>query len=772
MTTPHTCDRLFAGGADLERFFDLSTDLLCVAGFDGYFRLLSPSWSGLLGYSDDELTGRPFEDFVHVDDRAPTAALFAAQVEAGAVCIRFVNRYRHNDGSYRTLSWNAAPDVERGLIYAVARCLDEQIESARAIEESEALFRGAFEQSLVGMCLMSQQGRFQRVNPMLAELLGRPAEDLVGMPVAEVTHADHLKEDADTLQDLLAGRLPGLQRETRYVRPDGATVAVYLSTTLIRGQAGAPSHFVTQVLDVTGERAAAAALASTAAMLDGIVQNSQSLVYVKDLDGVYLLANRPFLKAFHVTEQELIGRDDTWLDADLASVWRVNDLRARDGAYRLHEWSGHGEERRWYESVKFPLFDGSGRLYATCGVSLDVTELHRQREEAREAEAFSAAVLAASPDAIVVHDFASGRSVYASRTAADLLTPGPDGATDADVHPDDRVRLAGALTACGDLEDDQVLQVRYRVQASTGAWRWLSRRLIAFRRGPDGRTTEVLSVIRDVSEMVAAEDQLRHAALHDPLTGLPNRTLLTDRLGGALTRAQRLGQDIAVLYCDLDGFKRVNDANGHAAGDRLLRETADRLRSVLRPQDTVARVGGDEFVLVLEADGANAPGSEAESLTLGIDVARRVVAALAEPVLIDGVEHVISTSVGLAYAGGPGSTRTAEDVLRDADAAMYRAKAAGKDRFEVFENGLRTDLAERGRVERLLRRAVQVSRPQGVRRPGSPSPTVPDWTWRTNPSTAVRRAGSRASRPSPGSPTMPVGPSRLICSSPWRRTPG
>ncbi|MGI8536105.1 MAG: diguanylate cyclase domain-containing protein [Mycobacteriales bacterium] len=223
--------------------------------------------------------------------------------------------------------------------------------------------------------------------------------------------------------------------------------------------------------------------------------------------------------------------------------------------------------------------------------------------------------------------------------------------------------------------------------------------------------------------MVAAEDQLRHAALHDPLTGLPNRTLLTDRLGGALARVQRLGQDVAVLYCDLDGFKRVNDANGHATGDQLLRETADRLRSVVRPQDTVARVGGDEFVLVLEADGENAPGIGAESLTLGIDVARRVVAALAEPVLIDGVEHVISTSVGLAYAGGPGSTRTAEDVLRDADAAMYCAKAAGKDRFEVFENGLRTDLAERGRVERLLRRAVHVSRPQGV---PSPRLTVAD----------------------------------------------
>lgn len=315
MTTPHTCDRRFAGGADLERFFDLSTDLLCVAGFDGYFHLLSPSWSRLLGYSDDELTGRPFEDFVHVDDRAPTAAQFAAQVEAGALGIRFVNRYRHKDGSYRTLSWNAAPDAERGLVYAVARCLDEQIESARAIEESEALFRGAFEQSLVGMCLTNPQGRFQQVNPMLAGLLGRPAEDLVGMPVAEVTHADDLAEDADALQDLLAGRLPGLQRQKRYVRPDGTTVAVNLSTTLIRGQQGSPSHFVTQVLDVTGERAAADALASTAAMLDGIVQNSQSLVYVKDLDGVYLLANRPFLEAFQVTEQELIGRDDTWLDA-------------------------------------------------------------------------------------------------------------------------------------------------------------------------------------------------------------------------------------------------------------------------------------------------------------------------------------------------------------------------------------------------------------------------------------------------------------------------
>ncbi|HYO33872.1 MAG TPA: EAL domain-containing protein, partial [Nocardioidaceae bacterium] len=338
------------------------------------------------------------------------------------------------------------------------------------------------------------------------------------------------------------------------------------------------------------------------------------------------------------------------------------------------------------------------------------------------AAAFSAAVLAASPDAIVVDELISGRSVYASRMAAEIVGE-TAGVTDvalasAGAQPEDQHRLAEALAAVGDLSDGQVLQVRYRSRDAESGHRWLSRRITPFRRDEDGRPVEILSVVRDVSDIVAAEETLTHAALHDPLTGLPNRTLLSDRLTGALFRARRHQQEVAVLFCDLDGFKRVNDSTGHAAGDAVLVETARRLRDCLRSLDTVARVGGDEFVVIVEPldHGDTVPMPTARQL--GESVARRIVATVGKPVVVGETSQSITVSVGLAFAGGAGDAEmTAEDVLRDADAAMYRAKSRGGDRFEVCDPGLQSDLTERGRVASLLRHAI-ASSSDGVDSPG------------------------------------------------------
>ena len=193
-----------------------------------------------------------------------------------------------------------------------------------------------------------------------------------------------------------------------------------------------------------------------------------------------------------------------------------------------------------------------------------------------------------------------------------------------------------------------------------------------------------------------AEARLVYQAYHDPLTGLPNRALLLDRLGQALARAGRRGEPVALLFLDLDRFKRVNDGLGHAAGDRLLVAVGERLRACARAGDTVARLGGDEFTLLLEG---LTDAAEAEA------VAAAVAAALEAPVVLDGQPVAVTASIGVALAG-PGGAEPA-GLLRDADVAMYRAKARGKARVEVFDAAMAAGARERVAFEADLRQAVE-----------------------------------------------------------------
>ncbi len=194
----------------------------------------------------------------------------------------------------------------------------------------------------------------------------------------------------------------------------------------------------------------------------------------------------------------------------------------------------------------------------------------------------------------------------------------------------------------------------------------------------------------------ATDDDIRHRALHDPLTGLPNRLLLLDRLGQATERQRRRRDTLtAVLALDLDRFKLVNESLGHRAGDELLAAAAPRLRQAVRSSDTVARFSGDEFGILLE----DITGEQD-----AIDMAERIAGVFARPFVLDGNEHFVTTSIGIALADGG---ERAEDLLRDADAAMHRAKERGRARYELFDEALRGRALSRLRVENDLRRALE-----------------------------------------------------------------
>ena len=334
------------------------------------------------------------------------------------------------------------------------------------------------------------------------------------------------------------------------------------------------------------------------------------------------------------------------------------------------------------------------------GLLLRATERSRWSAQVAQAESAGRARFAAlvqhSSDVVTVVD-ATNVIRYQSPSVARVFGHGPDDLIGTNLrdllHPEDRRRVFGLiLTAQQEGRDCELIECR--VRHADGSWRHAETAVSSMLDDP-----EVCGVIlntRDISERKALEEALAHQAFHDSLTNLANRALLKDRTEHALARAARRGRPLAVMLLDLDGFKAVNDSLGHDAGDELLKMVANRLQECVRPSDTAARLGGDEFAVLIE-DLAS-PGDYAV-------VATRVLESLQPAFHVQGKDVFVRGSIGIAMCGE--GEDTADELLRNADVAMYMAKAEGKNRFELFNPSMHSAMLQRLDVEADLRRAVE-----------------------------------------------------------------
>lgn len=326
------------------------------------------------------------------------------------------------------------------------------------------------------------------------------------------------------------------------------------------------------------------------------------------------------------------------------------------------------------------------------------------RELARTQEGYALAARAVN-DGIWDWDLEADRVYFSPRWRALLGQPesaahqSPDAWFEL-VHPDDVTRLREAIA---DHLTGQTshMESEHRMQHADGSWRWVLTRGLAIRDTSDGKPTRMAGSLSDITERRRAERQLRHDAFHDSLTGLPNRALFMDRLDHALRHNERDPTlSLAVLFLDIDRFKLVNDSLSHAVGDRLLVLAANRVAESLRPGDTVARIGGDEFTVLLEDVRSDRPEEFATH------VATRVQDSLNDVFKIDDHRLFATASIGISVSTPDVS---AEDLLRNADIAMYEAKRRGRGRCAVFDESMHHHVTNRLKRENDLRRAIEQS---------------------------------------------------------------
>jgi len=444
-------------------------------------------------------------------------------------------------------------------------------------------------------------------------------------------------------------------------------------------------------------------LRESEARFRSLVQNSSDVITVLGADGTIIYESSSIERILGYTPEELTGKNVLALiyPEDLPAVLKVLNevIEAPEtplhAAYRFQHRDGSW---RYLESIGTNLLDVP-TISGLVVNSRDITDRTRIEQALRESEERFRQLAENIHEVFWMTDAEKNQLIYVSpayeqvwgRTTHSLYE-NPASFLDT-IHPDDRPHMLHTL----ENQRRETYNEEYRIVRPNGDIRWIWDRAFPI-RNQDGQIYRIAGIAEDITERKQTEAQLLHHAMHDVLTGLPNRALFMNHLEHALARTKRYtSYAFAVLFCDLDRFKKINDSLGHLVGDQVLIGAAHRLAQALRPNDIVARLGGDEFVVFLDA---------INTINEATDIANRIQQSLASPFHLSGHELVVTTSVGIVISTTM-EYASPQDLIRDSNIAMYRAKALGKARHAVFDHTMYAHAVASFQLEADLRHAIE-----------------------------------------------------------------
>lgn len=718
--------------------------IITILEADGTLRYTSPSAQSILGYPEGFAEGGSAFDFVHPDEVEQVVDLYQETVSKPGLGEPVQFRMRHHDGSYRLMEAvgnNLLDDPDVRGVVMTARDMTQQFEAEEALRRSEARFRAMVQNLSDIVSIVDADGTLRWASPAVERVLGYSAtEGPPYNPMDSIHPADRPRVEQAVAALDRGVRLEPISFRVRHA--DGSWRSVESVFDDLREDPSVGGLVVTS-RDVTEKREAESRLAESESRYRGIVEDQTELICRFRRDGTLTFVNGAYARYFGKQVDALMGTNFAPFipDDDRPRVARVLAALGPENPVMTveHRVVAPDGSLRWQQWTNRVVLDERGNIVEYQAVGRDVTQQREAEGLVSDQARILETIARGAPLPETLAELCRVVETHAPAVTCSVLLVNDDGATlrhgAAPSLPDTFVRALdsipigpragssgtaaylGESVVVTDIETDPLWSEHRSIALSHGlraCWATpiraasdehiLGTFALYFheRRSPSRSHERLVEMVVHLAAIAIDrkrfETKLAHQAHHDPLTGLPNRVLFLEFLVLALARARRYRSQVAVLFMDLDRFKVVNDSLGHDAGDELLVGLSERLRSVLRPGDTVARFGGDEFVILCE----DLSGPEAKQQA--VEVAERLLDVIQQPFHLDGDEHFLSASIGIALAV-TGDDRP-EALLRDADAAMYRAKDRGKGRWELFDETMRVTAMVRLETENALHRAI------------------------------------------------------------------
>jgi len=578
--------------------------------------------------------------------------------------------------------------------------ITERKRAIDALQESETRYRRLVENANDIIYVHDLAGNYISINEAGERIFGYTREEALKMNMSEIAAPEHIKVVKRNLAKKLGGRSKQTSYEIDCIKKDGSRITLEVNSSIIE-QDGVPIAVQGIGRDITDRKLAEETSRKNEERYRDLFENANDLIYTHDLEGNFTSLNRAGERITGYSRDEALKMNivqvvaPEFLDAARTMTARKmeEDLST---TYELEIITKKGE--RVILELSTRLIVSDGLPIGVQGIGRDITERRQAEASLHNTVSLFASTFESTADGIVVMSL-DRKIVTCNRKFRQMW-----GVSDAMIASGDGHKLGkfvgsqlkdqeAFIRQLDDVYSDPMSSASEILELKDG-------RIFERYSQPqflEGKPVGRVASFRDITERSQAEEKLRHYALHDTLTNLPNRVEFMNHLRQAVERS--LGNEharFAVLFLDLDRFKVINDSLGHATGDKLLIALAERLRSCVRPGDVVARLGGDEFTILLNRSG---------SINEVASVADRLQSKIAQPFRIDNYEVFTSASIGIIMSSD--NRREPEDFLRDADAAMYRAKESGKARYEIFDRDMHVRNMNLLQVETDLRHAVE-----------------------------------------------------------------